>query len=301
MTPEDGGSPGRGASRTPRDMLHRAHALALLLAGRPLPLLGRLLADTTREGAPVLLDPETGEELNDRVDDRPAFVLSTEGEATDGHIVRQHWDLVRAAEGGPGVPVLWGHNPDRLLGQWQDLSVRSLETGPMLVGRAYLDPEDEEAQHRRGQIRRGILNAVSTGWIPGERVRRGDLPDGDPLWKPREEDDCGMPMEGHVMGSARQPNHLVEASLVSTPAQVSAVVTERLHRGAERAAGQLTRGLPAEPQDLDKLLAVLARDARVTAWIDRRIAANLALRSLPLLAPTTGDNTALDFFNLLKK
>jgi hypothetical protein len=73
------------------------------------------------------------------------------------------------------------------------------------------------------------------------------------------------------MGSAQRPNHLVEASLVSTPAQVSAVVTERLHRGAERAAAQLTRGLPAEPQDLDRLLAVLARDARVRSWLRRQV------------------------------
>src|SRR5687767_6439243 len=101
----------------------RSHVAARLLGGRPLPLLGRLLADTTRRGEYVALDPATGGELSDR-DDRPAFVLSTEAEATDGHIVRQHWNLSRA--GKVGIPVLWNHNQDVLLGQWQELTVHSL-------------------------------------------------------------------------------------------------------------------------------------------------------------------------------
>ena len=234
----------------------------LILTGRPPHLVGRLLADTTRAGELVPIDPETGDE--DR-DERPAFVLSTEDEAADGHVLRQHWDLSRASDHGPGVPVLWNHDQDALLGQWQDLAVRDLEDGPALVGRAYLDPDDPAAQHRRGQIRRGILSAVSVGWTPGEVTRRGDLDEGDPLYREPEDDLCDQPAEGLVMGSADRPNHLIEASLVACPAQPSAVVVERLHRAASRDLG----GLDVPHRDIDALIAWLGQDPRVRAYLAR--------------------------------
>lgn len=274
----------------------RAHTTALLLRGQPTPIVGRLLVGYTRAAQPALLDPDTGSELS-REDDRPAFVLSTEGEATDGHIVRQHWDLSRAAAGGPGIPILWGHDPDKLLGQWQDLQrVADLEIGgralgPSLVARAYLDPEDADAQHRKGQIKRGILNATSMGWIPGEALRRSELDENDPLYRAPMEDDCGQPAEGLVMGTERGPNIAIEGSLVSTPAQATAVVTERLMGGAERAAAQVLSGQAARGGDLDRLMAVVARDPRAQAWLRRLIQTELrALQPAP--APS--------FFDLLK-
>lgn len=264
------------------DPLLRAHATALLLRGTPLPRLGRLLIAHRRDASqtPVLLDPDTGGELTGI--GMPAFVLSTEEEATDGNIVRQHWDLSRAEEGGPGIPVLWGHDPDRLLGQWRQLQVLDLGAPTArLTARCDLDLGLPEAADRFRQIRALYLNACSIGWIPGSRTRRSELERGDPHWREPKDGYCGEAEEGYAMGSATEPNHLVECSLVSTPAQQSAVASERLHRGAERAAGQIARGLVAEPADLDRLFAVLANDTRVTAWLERRVEEVLARRSQP--------------------
>ena len=262
----------------------RAHHVSLLRSGQPIPLAGRLLRDARADGSFVLLD-ERGAELKD---DRPAFVLSTEDEATDRHIVRQHWDLSRAV--GAGVPVLWGHDPNRLLGQWQDLQV----VDGRLVGRAYFDPEDEEAQHRKGQIKRGILNAVSVGWMPGASIRRGDLDPADPLYREPVDGFCGSE-EGMVMGTPEAPNRLIECSLVSTPAQATAIVTERLLSGADRAARQIARGETPRDSDVSRLLAVLAVDPRCVAWLNARVAEQVA-RALSKVQPAQGAPTLNHLF-----
>ena len=271
----------------------RSNNTARLIRGLSTPMYGRLLADTTRAGEITLLDPDSGDELS-RADNRPAFVLSTEAEASDGHIVRQHWDLSRA--GSVGIPVLWGHDADRLLGQWQDMAIHSLDDGPALVGRAFLDPETPEAQLRRGQISRGTLNAVSVGWIPGERVRRGDLDSEDPLWREPEDDWCDQPAEGLVMGTQAHPNALMEASLVSVPAQAEAVVTERMH---QRAVKTLTNTLRAPSgADFDALMSYMASDPATRAWLKRFIRSLIietreapapAADPLPDLPRTIGD------------
>lgn len=259
----------------------RAATVARILAGRPVPLVGRLLASSTRAGEVVLLDPTSGGELA-ASDDRPAFVLSTEDEATDGHIVRQFWDLSRA--NGAGVPILWNHDANVLLGQWQDLAVADVDGKRALVGRAYFDPDDELAQKRKGQVKRGILNATSVGWVPGESVRRGELDSADALYREPVDGMCG-PEEGLVMGTERTPNHLVEATLTPTPAQQQAVVIERLHRGGAR---DLDAALRGEAHDPDRLLAYLAHHPRVRAWlaaeIRRAVAAERA--ALPTPSPT---------------
>lgn len=264
----------------------RRHTTARLLAGRAVPLVGFLLAAHTRRGELVAIDPETAGEA---ADDRPAFVLSTEAEASDGNVVRQHWNLTRASAGGPGAPVLWNHNQDVLLGQWQELGVRQLEAGPALVGRALLDPDDELAQKRRSQIRRGMLNAVSVGWIPGARVRRGSLKEEDPLFRPLEDDACGDPAEGLVMGTEAEPNILVEASLVPCPAQQTAVVIERLHRGG---AEDLARAVGAPPGgDPDRLLAYLAAHPRVRSFLTAELTriVRAELERSPHVERTLGD------------
>lgn len=258
------------------------HVTARILGGRPVPLVGRLLADTTRAGELVMLDPTTGGEVS-TIDDRPAFILSTEGEASDGNIVRQHWDLSRAE--GPGIPVLWGHDQDELLGQWQDLTVTDIGSGRVLVGRCYLDPGSEDAQERRGQIKRGVLRSVSVGWIPGASTRRGDLPATDPLYREPTDDWCGMPGEGLVMGTPEQPNRLVECSLVSCPADPNAIVTARV---AQRGMTALERGLRGEQVsrgDEDAMLAYLAGLPQVRTWIGRLIDEHIALRGNPSSPP----------------
>lgn len=244
----------------------RAHVTARLLANRPLPLLGRLLTDTTRAGAPVAIDPDSGNEL--REGDDPAFVLSTESEALDLHIVRQHWDLGRGVQNnGPGVPVLWNHNADVFLGQWRELGVREvpdLVKGPSLIGRPAFSAE-EMPQMRRRQVRAGELPGVSVGWMRGEAIRRGDLPEDDPDYREPEDDWCDQPAEGMVMGTAEAPNILIEASITPIPAQAQAKSIRQLN---QRAAAELRElGLSGiEARQLDHLLARLGGDARVITW-----------------------------------
>ena len=264
-----------------RSMDLRAIASARIAAGRPLPLIGRLLADVSAERV-TLLDPSTGAELA-AADDRPAFVLSTEGEATDGHIVRQFWDLSRA--NGAGVPILWNHNPDVLLGQWQDIRVADMGDGRALVARAFFDPDDELAQKRKAQVKRGILNATSVGWLPGDSVRRGELDKADPHWREPMDGPCG-PEEGLVMGSATRPNQLIEGTITPTPADQAAVVIERLYR---RGAEDMVRAARGEAFDADRLLAFLANEPRARAYIDalvtRRVRDELSRLSSPLACP----------------
>jgi phage head maturation protease len=225
----------------------------------------------------------------------PAFVLSTEREATDGIILRQSWDLSRAEVAG--VPVLWNHDPDRLLGQWRDLRVSDLGDGPVLLGRADLDMGLPEAVDRRRQIRQGYLSSVSVRWIPGDLVRRGDLDPADPLYREPEQDLCDQPAEGYVSGSPARPNTLVETSLTPIPADQRAVVTERTH---QRAASDLSAALRGDAVDLSRLLTVLSDDPRVRQWAARVIRAELArLTSTPindlgarlqrLLSPSQGE------------
>jgi len=244
-------------------------AVARLLQGNPLELQGRLLTDRREDGSLALLDPTTGNEL--RAEELPAFVLSTEGEATDGNILRQFWNLERA--NAAGVPVLWGHNPDRLLGQWRSLEVIDLNGERVLVGRADLDLALPEGETRRRQIREGYLSAVSVRWTPGELVRRGELDESDPLYREPEDDWCDMPAEGYVMGSERSPNTLIECSLVTTPADPRAIVTARAQA---RAAASIDQALRGGPADLDRILPALGGDDRVRGWARNMLRAELA-------------------------
>jgi len=254
---------------------------AYLRQGNPLPLVGLVLADYQRKGAPVLLDAESGEELADDAD--PFFVLSTPFEASDRHILRQIWDVSRGIEaGGPGVPVLFNHSPGRspseVYGQWRDLGVRSDvpfndgSSGDALLGRPSFDLEDAEAVKLRGKVRRGIIPAVSVRWTPGERVRRGDLDPEDPLYREPHNDACDEPAEGYVMGSERDANHLIEVSFTPIPADQRAV---RRAATMARATADLERGLRTgllDEQGLQRLLTVLGDDARVLRWARAQVA-----------------------------
>ncbi len=249
-----------------------AHVTARILAGQPLHLLGRLLSTRRDNGDLVLLDPKTGGEVS--TDDRPAFILSTEREATDDHILRQHWNLDRGAEGGAGIPIIWNHDADILLGQWQDLEVRDLHDfnqgeGPCLVGRAWFDPEDDLAQKRKGQVKRGVLKATSIRWIPGKCIRRGDLDKKNPLYREPKDDVCGQPAEGFVMGSPEEPNTAIEGSMTPIPADERAVATSRLYT---RGAAELAAAVRAPAgMDADRLLGWLGADPRVRTWAQSQI------------------------------
>lgn len=217
------------------------HITARLLAGSPLPLAGRrvdfgVLAEV---GAPKKL---------------PRFVLSTAGEATDNHIIRQeHWDTSRAA--GVGIPCLVNHEHERLIGQWQDFGL----VEGSLQGSVAFDSVDEEAQRWAGFVDRGMVRSVSAGWIPGEMVRRSDLPKDDPLYRAPADDECGQPAEGYVMGSAARKNRLCEVSLAPVPADDGAHVVSRLHGRAANALGG----------DIDALLALLGDNPAVQRHLEK--------------------------------
>jgi phage head maturation protease len=268
------------------DALTRSARLSRLLPGS-------LLTDTSERGAVVLLDPTTGGELAAEAD--PAWVLSTPREATDGHIVQMHWDLSRGAQGGPGVPVLYNHNRDALAGQWRALAVAEVDTasysGEALIGRSYLPGVTALGRDVAEQVRAGLLRSTSIGWIPGEKIRRSDLDPLDPNWREAAEDECGMPAEGYVMGSEAAPNRLLEASLVTIPAQADAVSLEHAQRRALDDLGPILRADDATIEgairsgSMDRLLFIAARDPRVTAYIQRAARAELSA-----LLAEAGDN-----------
>lgn len=275
------------------DALTRSARLSRLLQGRGYAITGSLLTDTSERGAVVLLDPTTGGELAAEAD--PAWVLSTPREATDGHIVQMHWDLSRGAQGGPGVPVLYNHNRDALAGQWRALAVADVDTasysGEALIGRSYLPGVTALGRDVAEQVRAGLLRSTSIGWIPGEKVRRSELDPLDPNWREAAEDECGMPAEGYVMGSEAAPNRLLEASLVTIPAQADAVSLEHAQRRALDDLGPLLRADDATIEgairsgSMDRLLFIAARDPRVTAYIQRAARAELSA-----LLAEAGDN-----------
>jgi phage head maturation protease len=259
------------------DAMQRAYRLGRLLQGRGFSISGALLTDTSKRGALALLDPDTGGEL--AADADPAWILSTPREASDGHIVTLNWDLDRGAEGGPGIPVLYNHDRNSLIGQWRSLGVSPVETarytGEALIGRSFLPGVTQYGRDRAAEVRAGILMSTSIGWIPGEKTRRSDLDTDDPSWREAGEDECGSPTEGFVMGSAADPNRLMEASLVTIPAQGDAVGLAQSHsRAARTLQGLLSRDegrstAEAESGGLDRLLFHVARHPAARGWILR--------------------------------
>ena len=271
------------------------HTRHLARLGQPVPLVGRLLMDRTWAGRAVALDAAGNEAAPSAL----VYVLSDEGEATDGNIVRQEWNLDRATS--CGLHVLWSHQMDQRvgsipLGLWQDFQV--LDGIPGAVGRSLLATADlDEIASTTPldkadlivQARAKRLRGVSIGWIPGAMTPRGQLPPEDPAYRDPQEDFCGDPAEGFVMGTPEQPNELIEASLTPTPAQPRAHARARLVQGAERGVNDLLAGRTPTPGDLSRVLAVLGSDARVIAWARRLIQAERQAATPPSLPATLGD------------
>lgn len=263
-----------------------AHARALLVAGQPLPIVGRLLTGRTVRGAEVVLDGDTGREARAS---EGTWVLSDEGDATDGHILRQFWNLRR---GNAAINVLYDHGQSSSpkgsmpMGRWEDFAV--VAGLPDTVGRATtarirwaedIDWIDEV----RKLVDQRILVSVSTRWIPGAIVRRGELDPSDPHWSKAIDGPCG-PEEGFVMGSEAEPNEMIENSLTPTPAQSRAYARTRLDEGAGRALDAVARGVEPTEADLSRLLARLANEPRVRAYLQHLIAAEVR-RHTPAAAP----------------
>ena len=100
-----------------------------------------------------------------------------------------------------------------------------------------------------------------------------------------------MPAEGYVMGSEAAPNRLLEASLVTIPAQADAVSLEHAQRRALDDLGPLLRADDATIEgairsgSMDRLLFIAARDPRVASYIQRAARAELSA-----LLAEAGDN-----------
>lgn len=273
-------------------MDHRRHGLALLLAGQPLPVLGRLLTDTTWKGREIAIDPSAGTEVR-RSDGW--WVLSDEGEATDGHVLRGYWNF-RRDEGA--INVLYDHGLESSphgsmpMGRWVDLD--TYEGVPNTVGRATMGrirwaEGIAWIDEVRSLVDQDILRSASTRWIPGFTVRRGELDPSDPLYREPVDGFCG-PEEGFVMGSPEQPNEMVENSLTPTPAQYRAHARSRYHIGADRGAAQAARSEPVSDGDFSRLLARVAQDPRAMAFIRAQIDASVA-RHLGANAPASASST----------
>jgi len=240
-------------------MIPRSHYLALLLAGQPAPVEGRAMS---REMAADLKIPVS--DMAPR-----AFILSTDGEASDRNILRQYWDLSRAQT--CGVPILLNHSRELHVGQWKELSVRSIGDRKALVGLPYFAPRNDLAQQTRKDVEDDVILATSIRWHPGELVRRSELDKADPLWRAATEDECGDPAEGYIVGSERSPNLAIEGSFVSIPSDPAAVGL-RLFDGAQRALDATSRGETPRGGDWSRLLATLAADKKVRGFIDRELA-----------------------------
>ena len=234
---------------------------------------GRLLCARDSGGAVVALDPQTGGEV--KRDAPVSYVLSTDGEATDGNLVRQHWNLERM---GAGVmPILVNHGVERAplgLGYWRDGTVIDLpgdanpRTGKpyrALVARAGFDLGDPMAAEADRKSRAGFAPSVSIGWIPGGRILRGDLPKDDPGYRDARTDECGLRTEGYVMGTEGDPNYALEASLTPLPADMRAVTIERMAAARQQIAR--IGGADRSALDLDAVLASLREHPGVRRFL----------------------------------
>lgn len=259
-----------------------------LARGEPVWTVGVELLGRKANGATVPVDAETGKETPKG---QPrSYVLSTQTDlATDGHVLRQFWDLSRSnGTESPGIHAFFGHEYGHRdhVGEWENLGVQDLGEpyGRSLVGRVRFDDASAPAQEVIGKVDRGFLRSVSVGWIPGERVRRSSLKENDPLYRPAEEDDCGQPREGYVIGSEAGPNRLMEASYTFIPADPHAIAYSE-EREAVDALTRLASGeaIPLRQVHLGTVLHVLRDAPGLDTYLARAI--DQRLRRLGILPP----------------
>lgn len=198
-------------------------ALALAIMARDTLCTAGGLVTALHRDATVLIGAD-GNELKPGA--MPVFRLSTDGEAEDGNILEQHWDLSRAESGI--APILANHrvlgtDAPYGLGLWRNARVVDGPSGRELHADADFDMEDPVAERVAGKVRRAYLRSVSVGWRPGGRMLRGDLPKDHPRYRAPQTDDCGTRIEGYTMGTEGDPNRLIEASMTPIPSDPGAV------------------------------------------------------------------------------
>lgn len=278
-------------------------ALALAIQARDvLWTSGSVLSSATRDGTFVALGAD-GNEL--RADALPVFRLSTDGEATDGNILDQEWDLTRADRGI--LPILANHTVRGEapfgLGQWRNARVVSVsaKSGPDSrelhadADFARIIPMGAQASDL---VRGGYLRSVSMGWKPGFRTLRGDLPKDHRWYRTPMTDDCGTRIEGYVMGRADDPNLAVEGSMTPIPSDPGATQVDGQRSAiAIRSLASLAQGERASGADLGAILLAIRGRPGVREWARSVLREELAtlegralLRSLltePAPAPRT--------------
>ena len=273
---------------------------------------GSLVTANVRDtGVEVLLGAD-GNEL--RADALPVFRLSTDGEASDGNILDQEWDLSRI-EGGI-APILGNHRLGQGmefgLGNWRNARIvdveRVLPDGKKMPGRelhaeADYDMADPVAAGVAGKVRRKYLRSTSVGWRPGFRVLRGDLPKDHRWYREAKTDDCGTRIEGYVMGRAGDPNLFVEGSMTPIPSDPGATEVDggRVFHAA-RDLGALSRGERVSGVDLGAVLLAVRGRPGVREWARSVIRDELAtpegrtlLRSILAEAPVARELDAFLF------
>lgn len=147
----------------------------------------------------------------DEEDDKPfapfraRFVMSTAAPDRARDIVGQTWRL-DSFRANPVAP--WGHRSDMPpVGVWEDVGVR----GGRLMGTLVAHPiaSYDLSMTVAEQLRRGILSAVSVGFLPGAAIRRSDMDEADPRYGQR--------------GMFFDKNELLECSPVTVPMNAGAL------------------------------------------------------------------------------
>lgn len=137
------------------------------------------------------------------------FVVSTDREARDGHVVDQSSWILDGYRANP--VVLWSHDHDRPpIGRAVEIGVQ----GGALVATVEWDTASELGASVARQYSEGWLSAVSVGWRSGKVSPRSKLPDGHPYRA-----DAGLLF---------QDNEMLEFSAVSVPADPHALAIRGL-------------------------------------------------------------------------
>jgi HK97 family phage prohead protease len=144
-------------------------------------------------------------QINPLGDREVEVVMSTDALARDGHILLPGGCQLRNYLANP--IVLWSHDPDKPIGNAEDLAVGV----DQIVARAVFAPAglSHKADEICGLTKAGVIRAVSIGFDPIDM---------EPL-------DPKKPRGGQRISSWE----LLEMSFVSVPADVGALVTARAH------------------------------------------------------------------------
>lgn len=279
-------------------------ALALAIGARDtLWTTGTVIADCTREGAFVPLGAD-GNEL--KADAMPRFRLSTDGEAEDGNILDQEWDLSRSSAGI--APILANHTTKNEapfgLGQWRNAAVVTVGDRRELHADADFARAVPLGIQAAEMVRTGYLRSVSVGWRPGFPTLRGDLPKDHRWYRAPQTDECGTRIEGVVMGRVGDPNRLMEGTMTPIPSDPGALQVDGQRSAiAIRSLAQLAAGERASGVDLAAVLLALRGRPGVREWARTLLREELAtpegralLRSVLTEAPPVAPSAGLDSY-----